>query len=88
MINIQTIKDGERFTRHGCGTNETFYEITQQEYDRVTSIEGYQGELNREYEEKMDDCIRWGYGFYGCRLARNNETGKCYYVVCIGNSCD
>ena len=86
MINIQIIKDGEKFTRHGCGIDDTYYEITKEEYDRVTSIENYQGELNREYEDKMSDIIRWGYGFYGCKVVKSND--KYYYVVSIGNSCD
>ena len=85
-INIQVLKDGDRFTRHGCGTDDDYYEISKEEYERVISFENYRGQLNAEYKETMDDCIRWGYGFYGCNVCQIED--KYYYSVCIGNSCD
>lgn len=86
MLKVETIKDGDRFTRHGCGTNTTYYEITKAEYERITAVENYRGELNSTYEANMDDSIRWGYGFYGCGVAKVDD--KYYYTVCIGSSCD
>lgn len=85
-INIQTLENGETFTRHGCGTNSHYREISKEEYERVTAIEGWQGKLDSEYRETMSDAIRWGYGFYGCNVCQIED--KYYYSVCIGNSCD
>ena len=86
MIEIKRQKDGDYFYRVVSGVREDFYEISKEEYERVKGIEDYQTKLNREYEAIMDDCVRWGYGFYGCKLAEKDD--KYYYVVCIGNSCD
>lgn len=85
-INIQTLENGETFTRRGCGTNSHYCEISKEEYERVTAIEGWQGKLDSEYRETMSDDIRWGYGFYGCNVCQIED--KYYYSVCIGNSCD
>lgn len=85
-INIQTLENGETFTRHGCGTNSHYREISKEEYERVKSFENYIGRLNAEYKETMSDDIRWGYGFYGCNVCQIED--KYYYSVCIGNSCD
>lgn len=87
-INIQTLENGETFTRYGCGTNDHYHEISKEEYERVKSFENYRGKLNAEYEETMSDAIRWGYGFYGCRVWKDDEKNKYYFVVTIGNSCD
>lgn len=86
-INIQTLENGEHFTSHGCGVNSHYYEISKEEYERVTAVEGYKGKLDSEYESTMSDAIRWGYGFYGCNVVADSD-GKYYYMVKIGNSCD
>ena len=85
-INIQTLENGETFTEYGCGTNRHYHEISKEEYERVTAIEGWRGKLNSEYEETMSDAVRCGYGFYGCIVCQIED--KYYYSVCIGNSCD
>ena len=88
MINLQLLKDGEHFTRYGCGVNSHYYEITKEEYDRITAIENYKSELTAEIESQLSDSIRLGYGFYGCGLTEDTDKGKCYYFEKIGNSCD
>lgn len=83
-INVNTI--GEGSTQEGCGTDTTYYEITKEEYDRITSYPNWRAELTHRYNAKMSDSVRYGYGFYGCGLVERD--GKCYYYVSIGNSCD
>ena len=85
-INIQTIEGGDSYIYPGCGIDTYYREITEDEYKRVTVIEGWRGILNAEYEANMSDAIRYGYGFYGCGVCESN--GKYYYYTKTGNSCD
>lgn len=86
MDKVQLKKDGERFKNSGCGTNTFYYEITKEEYERITAMDNWQGVINEWAERDMSDSIRWGYGFYGCDL--RTMDGKYYYTETIGNSCD
>ena len=83
-INVNTI--GEGSTQEGRGTDTTYYEITKEEYDRITSYPNWRAELRNRCEANMSDSVRYGYGFYGCGLVERD--GKCYYYVSTGNSCD
>lgn len=85
---VVRVPDGDFFVDRGCGTNTSYYEISKEEYDRITAIEGWKGKLTAEYEERMSDAIRWGYGFYGCGLWHDTSKDKYYYNVTIGSSCD
>lgn len=88
MDRVKTLENGERFTRNGCGTTDYYYEISKEEYERIKAILNYRAVLNQWYEEDMDDCVRHGYGFYGCCIVENTQKGKYYYIITLGNSCD
>ena len=87
-INIQILEDGDNYVSGGCGVSTYYYEISKEEFDRVKSIEGWQSKLTAEYEETMDDSIRYGYGFYGCGICESMTNGQYYFFTKIGNSCD
>lgn len=86
-ININIMQGGEYSHVPGCGVDDNYYEISKDEYERITAIKDYASKLDAEFRENASDSILYGYGFYGCRLVRT-ETGRYFYVTSIGNSCD
>lgn len=83
---VQSLKNEPSFVNRNCGTNTFYYEISKEEYERITAMDNWQGVINEWAERDMSDSIRWGYGFYGCGL--RTMDGKYYYTETIGNSCD
>ena len=83
---INTIRGTCDFTTHSAGTHTDFYEISEEEYKRITAIDNYRGKLNSEYEARMPVGFRWGYGFYGANVT--DIDGKYYYTISTGNSCE
>lgn len=61
-------------------------DITQEEYDRYSKMEKV--DFYREIEKTISASWRFGYGWYGCKLYKDEETGRCYIVHQIGSSCD
>lgn len=57
---IETLRKMPDFTERNAGTHTDFYEISEEEYKRITAIDNYRGKLNSEYEARMPDWIRWG----------------------------
>lgn len=82
----EILKDGDRFNRRSAGTTSHYYEISKEEYDRITATPNYSCELDKSFKHTASDSILWGYGFYGCDVVE--VDGKYYYKECIGNSCD
>ena len=88
MDGVKILENGDKFTNRGCGTNDYYNEISKEEYERIKAIPNYRRVLNEWYASTMDDCTRYGYGFYGCGICEDTDTGKYYYYVTLGNSCD
>lgn len=63
---------------------EIYNEITKEKYDRYKSMS--YSEFTKEIKSNLSDTIRYGYGYYGCRL--RERDGKYYTVMTIGSSCD
>lgn len=82
----EMIKGGEIITSRMGGLTTKYYEITKEEYERITSKADYKRELEEAYKSTASDSILWGYGFYGCDVVM--MQGKYWFSVCIGSSCD
>ena len=76
-------RNGKRITDSSARTTTFYYEISKEEYERITSLPRYKKELDRAYD---DESIICGYGFYGCDVVER-EDGY-FYTICRGNSCD
>lgn len=83
---INTIRGTCDFTTHSAGTHIDYYEISEEEYNRITGIDNYRGKLNTEYEKRMPDSVRYGYGFYGANVVKREK--RYYYTLCLGNACE
>lgn len=69
--------------KNGIFNNE-YEEITKECYDNLSTLT--HPELSKLVEANLDVCIKYGYGYYGCRIGEID--GKYYIVTKVGNSCD
>lgn len=74
------------FTRSGCGVSTHFYEIPKEEYERLSAMS--YGEVDNEVKSKLPESIKWGYGYYGHELFKDEEAGLYFLGKKIGNPCD
>lgn len=72
------------FNIEDCGIEESYHEISQQEFDHFKEI-GL-AEMRKEIEANISPAIKYGYGFYGCGLFL--VDGVPYRMIRSGSSCD
>ena len=81
---IKYVKDGHSFVSGGSYTSTHYREVDKEEYERLQKMS--YGERTEEIEEDLSASIKYGYGYYGHNLCK--ENGKFYMGITSGNSCD
>ena len=89
----EILKDGVYFTRKGSFTTTSWYEISKEEYDRITGLPDWKRELKSACIAGLSDSVRYGYGFSDCGLSMGPEDDeklkdKYFYTKSIYSSCD
>lgn len=68
------------------GAIETHYkEIDSSLYNEYSKMD--YGELSKIVEDGLNDIVKYGYGYYGACL-RKDEDGICFLGTKMGRSCD
>lgn len=84
MLKINYIPNGKTFVEKSGAVNVRFREISQHEYNRLTSLD--QREVNETVANDLPEGIVLGYGYYGFRYFE--DKGRFYIGAKIGRSCD
>lgn len=84
---IDFLEGGKAFQNRNAGTTTYYNEISEAEYNRITSIPDWEKTLRTWYKSHLSDAIIWGYGYYGCGIGKDDE-GRCFFYRTIGNSCE
>ena len=83
---INYLPHGASYVENGPGVNKLGFEISKEEYDRLSQFTN--AELDTFLESILPDDILWGYGFYGCKLVHDEEYDLYFFEKSIGSSCD
>lgn len=83
---INFLEGGNKFTETSGWSSYHYTEISEEEYNRIKSIENWKNELNDYAKSHLAPAIEWGYGFYGVFLASIDD--HYYYCMKTGSSCD
>lgn len=87
-MEIEYVKDKDGaiagYTRRIGWADECYVEITKKSFDELKALTDQ--EFLELIESGIDDSVKCGYGFYGCRLISSN--GKYYIMRKFGGTCD